>query len=259
MHQKTDFTRFYDWDYKDFTSDIPLYLELAKQYGSPILEIACGTGRVMLPLARAGFEIVGLDISEPMLHRARTKWESEPKKVRDRMSFIHDDMRNFQLDRNFSAVFVPNASLFNLLNPEDLAQCIACLYNHTKPGGIAVADLWAPHRMANQEIGNLRLYMEGINPLTGLKTKYFNQKLKIDQNRQIVRVQHIYTEQEGSEEKRYESIWEYRWIEEQEGVDLFFSADFVDVTTYGDYDLSAFSENSERLIIMGKRSIEECC
>ena len=116
MSQKIDFTRFYDWDYKDFASDIPLYLELARQYGSPFLEIACGTGRVMLPLARAGFEIAGLDISEPMLRRARAKWEAEPKEVRERISFIHDDMRNFQLGRTFSAVLVPNASLFNLLN-----------------------------------------------------------------------------------------------------------------------------------------------
>ena len=111
--------------------------------------------------------------------------------------------------------------------------------------------------MANQEVGQLRLYFEGINPVTGLKTKYFNQKLKIDRNSQIVRVQHIYTEQEGTEEKRYESIWEYRWIEENEGINLFSSIGFVDITTYGDYDLPAFSEDSERLIIMGRRSTEE--
>jgi len=62
-----NFTRFYDWSYMDREEDIPFYVRMARECGSPVLEVACGTGRVLIPLAREGFEVVGIDFSEHML------------------------------------------------------------------------------------------------------------------------------------------------------------------------------------------------
>ena len=67
------FARFYDLDTAEITEDLAFWLNLARRTGGPILEVAAGTGRVLLPLARAGFSIVGVDLSGPMLEVARAK------------------------------------------------------------------------------------------------------------------------------------------------------------------------------------------
>jgi SAM-dependent methyltransferase len=251
-YEDENFARFYDWEWDAFDADLGWYLELARHNGSPVLEIACGTGRVDLPLARAGFEVVGLDLSEPMLALARRKTESEPENVKDAVSFIQADMRHFQLGRTFPCVFVPNGSFFHLRNSDALRECVACLFSHTQSGGVLTIDLVAPHRMANQEVGNLRLVGKGVNPLTGLMTEEYNRKLEIDTDRQVVRVEHVYIEQDQSEKKRYEFIQDYRWIQEEEGRCLLSEGGFIEIKTFGDYNASPFSESSPRLIFQAQ-------
>ena len=253
LYTETDFAKFYDWAWSDFDSDLEWYLNLARHHGHPILEIACGTGRVALPLARAGFEVLGLDLSEPMLTLARRKIESEPEDVRASLLFKQADMRHFHLDRSFPCVFVPNASLFHLHDSMALGECITCLFKHTRAGGVLTIDLVSPHKMPNQEVGVLHLVREGINPLTGCMTKEYNRKLKIDRERQIVCAEHIYIEQDQMEEKRYEFTQDYRWIEEKEGLCLLSQAGFTELSTFGNYEGSSFSEDSRRLIFLARK------
>jgi len=249
-----DYARFYDWCYEGFEADIPWYLSLAQRQKGPILEIACGTGRLALPLARAGYEVVGLDFSEPMLTLARRKCSYETKEVRDAISFVQGDMTNFTLNRIFSCVFLPNASLFNLQDADAQNLCISHIFQHTASGGIVALDLVAPRWMANQEVDSLRLEREGVNPLTGLVTKEFNRTLRIDRPRQVVRKEHVFLEKEGgSEEKRYSFTQSYRWIEEKEGLGFLFHCGFSELETLGNYDGSPFTNDSARLLFVGKR------
>src|SRR6202158_6594694 len=66
------------YDVFAFDDDVPLYLELARAQGRKVLEVACGSGRVLVPLVRAGFDVVGVDISPHMLALARAKVDAEP-------------------------------------------------------------------------------------------------------------------------------------------------------------------------------------
>ncbi len=61
----------YDLEHAGFDDDIELYLRLAEVVGDPILELGCGTGRVLAPLAKAGFRVTGIDVSRPMLDSRR--------------------------------------------------------------------------------------------------------------------------------------------------------------------------------------------
>src|SRR5947209_17795460 len=90
--------RYYDETYKakQELADLPFYLDLAKQVGGPVLERACGTGRVLLPIARRGIAIHGVDNSEPMLNVLRKKVEREPKDVRELVSIVPGDIRSFR-------------------------------------------------------------------------------------------------------------------------------------------------------------------
>ena len=67
------YARFYDLDHGDLDADLFMIQQLAARSGSPILELACGTGRVLLPLARQGYQVTGVDLSAAMLDVARRK------------------------------------------------------------------------------------------------------------------------------------------------------------------------------------------
>ena len=87
--------------------DVPFYVDLAKRIGGPVLEIGCGTGRVLLPTARAGITIHGLDSSLAMLGILRQKIDREPPAVRERIRTHNGDMRNFRLEKKYPLVTIP--------------------------------------------------------------------------------------------------------------------------------------------------------
>jgi len=211
---------------------------------------------VTIPLAREGFEVVGLDFSEHVLALARAKLNRESAEVRNRVTLVPGDMRDFELGRTFAAVFVPNASVFHLPEESDLSQCLACLYRHARPGGLAVVDVVSPHRMANQEVGRLAPVREGLNPATGLPTRELNRKLRIERDVQTVRVEHIYLEGEGASQRTYRFEQDYRWVEQEEGVRLLEDTGFAAIEAFGDYDRQPFTEEASRLILVGRRPQE---
>lgn len=253
-YQDYDFTRFYDWSYQGYEQDIAFFATLAGTYGSPILEVACGTGRIIIPLARCGVQVVGIDLSDHMLDIARCKLSKEPDYVRDRVSFTQADMRGFDLGSAFAAAFIPNASVFHLPDTDALLACFSCLYKHIVPGGIAVIDVVAPARMANQVVDVENKVGEGINPSTQLLTREFNKKLRIDHDNQFVKVLHTYVECCGNEERVFVFEQNYRWMQIDEGITILSSAGFADVKAMGDYDGSPYNIDSPRLILMAHRA-----
>lgn len=254
-YEEYDFARFYDWLYPGNEADVGFYCALAKQCGSPILEVACGTGRITIPLARLGLRVVGVDLSEHMLDHARARLDNEPSHVQNCVTLVQGDMRTFDLCETFSAVFIPNASVFHLPDREALTACISNLYRHTRPGGIAVIDVVSPARMANQEVGVECVIGESINPSTGLLTRELNKKLNIDLEKQTVSVLHTYVEYNDGLESRFAFEQDYRWLEMDEGVDLLTSAGFTDIKVLGDYDGSPYSNDSPRMIAVGSRPL----
>ena len=99
---------FYDYvvPYRE-RRDVDFFVELARQSGGPVLEIGSGTGRVLIPTARAGVEIVGLDSSASMMEVCRAKLAHEPQEVQTKVQLVEGDMRQFDLGREFRLVTVP--------------------------------------------------------------------------------------------------------------------------------------------------------
>ena len=91
------FARFYDLDYDSFQDDVPFYLGLAEHAGGPLLELGCGTGRLLVPLARAGFEITGVDLSEGMLQVARGKVAGLGRAAAGRIALVQGDISTLDL------------------------------------------------------------------------------------------------------------------------------------------------------------------
>ena len=104
--------KYYDSAYgklaeKEVLVDLPFYVDMARQSGGPVLEIGCGTGRVLLPIAREGIEIEGVDNSGPMLAVLRKHLDGESPEVRAKVKLHVGDMRTFRLGREFPLITIP--------------------------------------------------------------------------------------------------------------------------------------------------------
>jgi SAM-dependent methyltransferase len=120
--------------------DMPFYRCQAELYGQPVLELACGTCRLTIPLSQAGFDITGLDISPSMLRAARGKAE----RCGASLTLVQADCTDFSLQRKFQLIFIPQNSLSHLLERTDIEACLRCVRQHLAPGGRFVVDVFTP-------------------------------------------------------------------------------------------------------------------
>jgi ubiquinone/menaquinone biosynthesis C-methylase UbiE len=92
---------FYSSSAPQIAGDLAFYQRVAREVGGPVLELACGTGRIALPLAKAGLQVTGVDRSEPMLTIAQCKLATFPASVQGRLTLVNQDMSALNLDRRF--------------------------------------------------------------------------------------------------------------------------------------------------------------
>ncbi len=124
--------------------DIDFYVEAARASGGPVLEVGCGTGRILIPTARAGVEITGLDLSPHMLKVCRERVAAEPPAVRARIRLVQADMRSFDLAQAFQLVTLPFRPFQHLTTVEDQLACLASIRRHLVDGGRLILDLFNP-------------------------------------------------------------------------------------------------------------------
>ena len=132
----------YDATAQGVPGDVEFYLGLAREAhaaGFPVLELACGTGRVAIPIAQAGVRVVGLDQSAAMLGRAREKSAGL-----DNARWVEGDMREFDLPERFGLFFIPYRSFQHLLTVDDQLGCLRCIHRHLVPGGRLAIDIFNP-------------------------------------------------------------------------------------------------------------------
>jgi SAM-dependent methyltransferase len=142
----------YDLSYGDFTDDVDFYENLAQISGGPVLELGVGTGRVALPLAESGYEVVGLDGSQTMLDVARRRL-AELKLRKGRLDLVDGDMRAFALGRRFGLVFVAADTFQHLLTTDEQRACVACVAAHLQPGGIFAMSIRSPATVSWEDNG----------------------------------------------------------------------------------------------------------
>ena len=138
--------KYYDGAYaaKQDLVDLPFYIELAEQTGGPILEMACGTGRVLLPIARKGIAIHGVDNSRPMLKTLENSLSREPQDVRRRVTLREGDMRDFRLDTRFPLVIIPFRPMQHMHTVEDQVSALTTAALHLSEDGILAFDVFYP-------------------------------------------------------------------------------------------------------------------
>lgn len=135
------------YDYPDLydallpvSAHVPFYLDLARQQAGAVMELACGTGQLTIPIALLGLPTVGLDRSSAMLSVAKERASTAGASV----ALVQGDMRDFALGRNFAFIFVARNSLLHLLSTTDVLAALTAVRNHLTPDGVFAFDIFNP-------------------------------------------------------------------------------------------------------------------
>ena len=233
--------------------DVEFYVARAREAGGPVLEMACGTGRVLLPTARAGIPITGLDRSSDMLSRCRAKLADESAEVRSRVELVEGDMRDFDLEHAFSLVTIPFRGFQHLTSIADQLACLSSARKHIAPGGRLVFDLFNPHF---KYLVADRTEEKEDTPSTpmpdGRSLRRTSRVLSVDFIAQTSSVELIWyvTDASGREERNVQPF-EMRWFLAAEVEHLLARAGFR-VQLVGDFDMSPLTNESPEIIVIAQ-------
>ncbi len=127
-------------------NSVAFHLELAEKYGNNgILDIACGTGNIALPLVESGHTVYAFDISDAMVNRFRTKVEKLDPSLRSRVNVSVQNMISFSYQRNFSLVMIPASGFMHLTTPADQRKALLNINKHLNKGGVLTLNTFDPN------------------------------------------------------------------------------------------------------------------
>jgi SAM-dependent methyltransferase len=231
--------------------DIGFFRSLAEQTGGPILELGCGTGRVAIPLAEAGFDVTGIDRSAAMLNRARRKAERASPETAGRLRFVEGDLEHAAAGEAFGLIFAAYRVFMFVLEPDDQLRALEALYRQLRPGGILAIDVFDP-RYELLVPGAPPVQVDRgtyVNPETGRPVRTTVLDRHVDQVAQQF-VEHWSFEELdelGHPGRSEVETLRLRWTFRHEMHHLLVQAGFVPIAEYSDYAMSPPAYGNEQI------------
>lgn len=244
------------------TQDVAFYRDAVHEYGDPVLELGCGTGRITLALAEAGHRVTGLDISERMLERCNQKRAALPTEARERMHLVQGDMTKFDLGEKFRLVIIPFRPMQHLLEVEQQISCLESVRRHLWPEGrrsgerrgrlildVFQTDAERMHDPEYQKEGPVAEYAmpDGRRVRIAERVKGFHRA----QQRNDVEMIFYVTDANGKEE-RMVFAWTLRYFFRYEVEHLLARCGFRVSAVYGDFDRSPLVDTSPEMIFVAE-------
>lgn len=239
--------------------DAAFYLGLARAAPGPALELGCGTGRLLAPLAREGIEVTGLDLSKAMLSEAKRQLKREPKDVRKRITLVQGDMTDFALESQFGLVFIAFRSFMMLDTPEAQRRCLERVHRHLAPGGTVAIDLFDP-LLGRLEPGKKSRKWTRLNEVVHPETLNVVQidvaGRTNDPLRQVFEETWRFTERgPKGVVRREKEVLRMRWTYRNEMRYLLELAGFDDIQEYSDYHGSPPAYGKEQVWVAKKAAV----
>lgn len=244
--------RYYDAENAGKNDDIALYLQLAEEYGDPIIDIGCGTGRVMIPLAQQGYEIHGIDYEPAMLEYAERARKSSPH-LRQKMTLHLGDVQTYALDKKFKLVLVPYNGLMHFHDQETQIVVLKRLRAWTADNGLLVLDLPnAGEVFATQDSDTIMLDRTFLEPETGHMVMQQSHSY-LDRTTQLLRVTWIYDEitEDGTLKRTFAPLVLYYYFYSELKL-LLKHCGFEIEAVYGDTGCGPYEDGCERMIVFAK-------
>jgi len=254
------FARFYDGDYRDYSDDIALVLKTARAAGRSVLELGCGTGRVLLPLAEDGCHVIGLDSSAALLAIARRKLAQHgyAKQAADgylKVKLVQGDMTDFQLaERGIDFAFVVSNTLMHVTTQAGQLKALQCAQRHLRVGGLLLIDLFNPDIAYLEAIAGIQELADWWEDEESGATVLKWSTRTVDAARQMQETVFVYEEvfADGrNAQTRLSFPLRFWWPDE--GAMLLEQAGFAVDEVYGDFDGGPYRADSERLIFIARK------
>jgi SAM-dependent methyltransferase len=226
---------------------LEFYVGLAREADGPVLEVACGTGRILLPCLQAGVDIEGLDLFEPLLRTLRAKAAALGLSPR----LHHADMGDFSLSRRFRLVMIPFNAFIHNMTQEAQFRCLTLCREHLVPGGMLAFDTYFPSvEYLSTPVNTRVLEGEIPHPETGLPMRMYDTR-SIDR---VAQVQHSVNELEllaadGSVAAVYRSQVSLRYLFKHELELLLRLAGFARWEIHGDFDRRPLTRDTDAMIV----------
>ncbi|MFA5309102.1 MAG: class I SAM-dependent methyltransferase [Dehalococcoidales bacterium] len=249
---------YYDTTYNRRNDiDVAFYVDYAKKANGRTLELACGTGRILIPTAKAGCAITGLDLSTYMLQKCREKLAQQPPDVQQRVKLTQGDMTNFFTGEKYALITMPFRPFQHLINTAQQKACLRCIYQHLETGGRLVYDVYNPNPA--RLVPNPQYMKETVDlPETtlpdGRKVSRANRLADFHREQQYNDVEIIYyvSHPDGKKERLVEAF-PMRYFFRYEMEHLLELCGFKVIDFFGDFKKSAFAGDSPEMIFVAEK------
>jgi SAM-dependent methyltransferase len=246
-----EYAPFYDWENARTVArrDVPFWQRLAVAQSGPVLELGCGTGRIAVPVAKAGAELVGVDRSAPMLAKARRRLRRAG--LADQVLLVRGDIRAlpFRRRRPFAMVMAPYGMLQSLTRETDLTATLASVHDVVKPRGLLAVDLvpdlprWSEYQR--------RVSLEGRRGRTTSLTLV--ESVRQDRRRGLTHFDQEYVERRGRQRRVHQFGLTFRTLSVPQMSSRLEAAGFRIEAVLGDYEGGPWDERCDVWVILARR------
>jgi SAM-dependent methyltransferase len=229
----------YDIQNANDREDMDFYSAIVKRYGDPVLELACGTGVISIPIAKDGYDVTGLDLSNGMLEQARKKAEGMSN-----ILFLNGNMSDFSIGKKFKTIFAGFNSVCHLHGYDEIKGMINSVKNHLEDDGAFVFDCFIPDfKILSRDKNKCYPVFEG-NELKITETNEYDP---------IEQINHIKWYHEYKNEIWIEDL-DMRMFYPQETQNYLSSNGMVIIEKYGNHRFGEFGRQNRFQIYICKKS-----
>jgi len=236
--------------------DVEFYVDFARSAGGKVLELGCGTGRILIPTAAAGCEIVGLDISEYMLAKCREKLQKQPREVQERARLVRGNMTSFGLEETFRLITVPFRPFQHLISLEEHLACLCCVNRHLAQDGKFILDLFQTdaRRMYDPVYAEESEGFSEVELPDGRKYRQTSRTVAFHRAEQYndVEIIHYVTHRDGKTVRLVEAF-PFRYFFRYEVEHLLARCGLRVVELFGNYDKSPLEDDSPEMIFVAEK------
>jgi len=245
---------YYDLFFTGLKGDVAFYVEEAQKAGSPVLEIGCGTGRILIPVAEAGIEITGLDASKDMLSVLSRKVSALDDAVSSRIEIVEGDMTDFSLGRKFNLIMIPCRAFLHLMTVDGQKKALGCIREHLADGGRLIMNFFDPRLdVLLDKPDDPGTSEEATDPLSGNKV-IMRSRASHDLERQVLEADFTFEEfdGEGKSVPCVHAPLTLRWIYRYEMQHLLELCGFKVEALHGDFERGPFKYGGEQIWVASK-------
>ena len=237
----------YDLVFSWYRFDVDFYVQTARDARGPVLEVGCGTGRILLPTLEAGVDIQGIDLSESMLAVLRRK--AAERGLTPRVT--RADMRDFTMPRRYRLVTIPFRAFMHNLTTGDQLATLRCCREHLEPGGALVFNLFHPSfdMIVNRGGDEMRLERTFTDPDTG-HTVSLHSRQRYDRVNQILNSEREVhrSDPQGSAATVYRYGFTIRWLYRAEMELLLRAAGFMRFDVRGGFEGQPLEKDTDEMV-----------